>query len=106
VGSLDTAFLFAYAGGMFVSGHLGDRFNLRRFLFLGMLGSGTFCIGFGLAHPLGIHSYYYFMAMQVMAGLFQSTGWPSVVAVVGAWLGHSKKGLIMGVRAFFRTSTL
>ena len=33
----------------------------------------------------------------MLAGLFQSTGWPSVVAVVGNWFGKSKRGLIMGV---------
>lgn len=33
----------------------------------------------------------------MIAGLFQSTGWPSVVAVVGNWFGKSKRGLIMGI---------
>jgi MFS family permease len=35
--------------------------------------------------------------MQMMVGLFQSSGWPSVVAVVGNWFGKSKRGLIMGI---------
>jgi OPA family glycerol-3-phosphate transporter-like MFS transporter 1/2 len=33
----------------------------------------------------------------MMVGLFQSSGWPSVVAVVGNWFGKSKRGLIMGI---------
>jgi OPA family glycerol-3-phosphate transporter-like MFS transporter 1/2 len=33
----------------------------------------------------------------MLAGLFQSTGWPSVVAVVGKWFGKRKRGLIMGI---------
>jgi MFS transporter, OPA family, solute carrier family 37 (glycerol-3-phosphate transporter), member 1/2 len=33
----------------------------------------------------------------MIAGLFQSSGWPSVVAVVGNWFGKSKRGLIMGI---------
>ncbi|KAK9273420.1 hypothetical protein L1049_018230 [Liquidambar formosana] len=33
----------------------------------------------------------------MFGGLFQSTGWPSVVAVVGNWFGKKKRGLIMGI---------
>ena len=40
---------------------------------------------------------YYFVPVQIMAGVFQSTGWPSVVSVVGNWFGKSKRGLIMGI---------
>ena len=32
-----------------------------------------------------------------MCGIFEATGWPGVVAVVGNWFGHAKKGLIMGI---------
>ncbi|GJM86375.1 hypothetical protein PR202_ga02228 [Eleusine coracana subsp. coracana] len=39
---------------------------------------------FGAGYWLDIHSFYYFLVIQVIAGLFQSTGWPSVVAVVGS----------------------
>jgi OPA family glycerol-3-phosphate transporter-like MFS transporter 1/2 len=33
----------------------------------------------------------------MVAGLFQATGWPSVVAVIGNWFGKRKRGLIMGI---------
>ncbi|KAL6127884.1 hypothetical protein ACLB2K_071245 [Fragaria x ananassa] len=69
LGEIDVAFLAVYAIGMYFSGHLGDRINLRIFLTTGMVGTG----------------------------LFQSTGWPSVVAVVGNWFGKKKRGLIMGI---------
>ena len=29
--------------------------------------------------------------------LLQSTGWPGVVAVMGNWLGISRRGLVMGI---------
>ncbi|GMP35480.1 hypothetical protein CsSME_00007893 [Camellia sinensis var. sinensis] len=61
---------------MYFSGHIGDRIDLRLFLTIGMMGSGVF---------------------TVQCGLFQSIGWPCVVAVVGNWFGKSKRGLIMGV---------
>ena len=34
---------------------------------------------------------------QIAAGLFQSTGWPSVVSIVANWSGKGKRGLIMGI---------
>lgn len=37
------------------------------------------------------------MAVQVVAGVFQSTGWPSVVAIMANWFGKGKRGLVMGV---------
>ncbi|CAN1754800.1 Putative glycerol-3-phosphate transporter 1 [Linum perenne] len=97
LGEVDLAFLAVYAIGMFFSGHLGDRMNLRVFLAIGMLGTGLFTALFGAGYWLNVHSFYYFLAMQMGAGLFQSTGWPSVVAVVGNWCGKKKRGLIMGV---------
>lgn len=97
LGDLDVSFLGAYALGMFVSGHLGDRLDLRKFLTWGMLGSGA-CVGlFGMAFFWNIHSMPYFLGIQVIGGFFQATGWPSVVTVMANWFGHGKRGLIMGV---------
>ncbi|KAM7273717.1 hypothetical protein ACFE04_028381 [Oxalis oulophora] len=97
LGELDVAFLAVYAAGMYVSGHLGDRMNLRIFLTIGMVGTGIFTALFGIGYWANIHNFYYFLILQVLAGLFQSTGWPSVVAVVGNWFGKKKRGLIMGI---------
>ncbi|GKD33428.1 putative glycerol-3-phosphate transporter 1 [Tanacetum coccineum] len=97
LGDLDLAFLFVYAVGMFFSGHIGDRMNLRIFLTIGMVGTGIFTSLFGVGYWVNIHVFYYYLIVQMIAGLFQSTGWPSVVAVVGNWFGKSKRGLIMGI---------
>lgn len=97
LGDLDLAFLFVYAVGMFFSGHIGDRMNLRIFLTIGMVGTGLFTSLFGVGYWANIHVFYYYLIVQMIAGLFQSTGWPSVVAVVGNWFGKSKRGLIMGI---------
>ncbi|XP_022736277.1 putative glycerol-3-phosphate transporter 1 isoform X2 [Durio zibethinus] len=97
LGELDVAFLAVYAFGMYFSGHLGDRLNLRIFLTVGMVGTGLFTSLFGVGYWAKIHSFYYFLVVQTIAGLFQSTGWPSVVAVVGNWFGKKKRGLIMGI---------
>lgn len=97
LGELDVAFLSVYAVGMYFSGHLGDRLDLRIFLTVGMLGTGLLTSLFGIGYWGNIHSFWYFLIIQMIAGLFQSTGWPSVVAVVGNWFGKSKRGLIMGI---------
>ncbi|XP_061997306.1 putative glycerol-3-phosphate transporter 1 [Rosa rugosa] len=97
LGEIDVAFLAVYAIGMYFSGHLGDRINLRIFLTIGMVGTGVFTSLFGIGYWGNIHSFYYYLGVQMLAGLFQSTGWPSVVAVVGNWFGKKKRGLIMGI---------
>ncbi|KAL0400910.1 UNVERIFIED_CONTAM: putative glycerol-3-phosphate transporter 1 [Sesamum latifolium] len=97
LGELDVAFLFVYAVGMFFSGHAGDRMDLRIFLTIGMVGTGLFTALFGIGYWANIHLFYYYLIVQMLAGLFQSTGWPSVVAVVGNWFGKKKRGLIMGI---------
>lgn len=97
LGELDVSFLFVYAMGMYFSGHVGDRMDLRIFLTIGMVGTGLFTALFGVGYWANVHIFYYYLILQMMAGLFQSTGWPSVVAVVGNWFGKKKRGLIMGI---------
>ena len=97
LGEIDVAFLAVYAFGMYFAGHLGDRMNLRIFLTVGMVGTGLFTSLFGVGYWANVHSFYYFLIMQMLAGLFQSSGWPSVVAVVGNWFNKKKRGLIMGI---------
>lgn len=97
LGQIDVAFLSVYSLGMYFAGHLGDRLDLRVFLTVGMVGTGLFTSLFGAGYWLNIHSFPYYLLVQMLAGLFQSTGWPSVVAVLGNWFGKSKRGLIMGI---------
>ncbi|XP_031098225.1 putative glycerol-3-phosphate transporter 4 [Ipomoea triloba] len=97
LGEIDVAFLACYSIGMYVAGHLGDSLDLRLFLTTGMIGSGVFVALFGMGYFWNIHEFWFYLAMQMGAGLFQATGWPSVVAVIGNWFDKSKRGLIMGV---------
>ncbi|XP_035918201.1 glucose-6-phosphate exchanger SLC37A2-like isoform X2 [Anopheles stephensi] len=97
LGALDSAFLFSYAIAMFFAGFIAERVSLRYFLALGMAFSGVFCYLFGLAKVYDIHALWYFIAVQALAGMFQTTGWPGVVTIVGRWFGKSKRGLIFGI---------
>ncbi|KAG9143555.1 hypothetical protein Leryth_015980 [Lithospermum erythrorhizon] len=97
LGEIDVAFLACYSMGMYVAGHLGDTLDLRLFLTTGMIGSGIFVALFGMGFFWNIHAFWFYLAMQMFAGMFQATGWPSVVAIVGNWFGKRKRGLIMGI---------
>ncbi|XVE57578.1 hypothetical protein DITRI_Ditri04bG0101200 [Diplodiscus trichospermus] len=97
LGEIDVAFLACYSLGMYVAGHLGDTLDLRLFLTTGMIGSGIFVGLFGMGYFWNFHVFSFYLVMQMVAGLFQATGWPSVVAVMGNWFGKRKRGLIMGV---------
>lgn len=81
---------------MYFSGHIGDRINLRTFLTIGMVGSGVFTVILGLGFWFDVHIFGFFIIVQIVSGLFQSIGWPCVVAIMGNWFGKSKRGLIMG----------
>ncbi|KAF5296310.1 hypothetical protein FQA39_LY12527 [Lamprigera yunnana] len=97
LGELDSAFLFAYAFAMFASGFIAERFNLRYFLAFGMIMSGIFSYMLGLAKVYNIHNVTYFVVVQAAAGIFQTTGWPGVIAILGNWCGKSKRGLTFGI---------
>uniref|UniRef100_A0A0D6R3G3 Major facilitator superfamily (MFS) profile domain-containing protein n=1 Tax=Araucaria cunninghamii TaxID=56994 RepID=A0A0D6R3G3_ARACU len=97
LGEMDVAFLAVYSMGMYVAGHVGDRLDLRMFLTFGMMGSGVCVALFGAGYWWNIHHFSFYLVVQMIAGLFQATGWPSVVAVVGNWVGKKKRGLIMGI---------
>lgn len=94
---LDSAFLFSYAIFMFFSGFIADRCNLRYFLSGGMVLSGILLYAFGLAFYLNIHSMSYFVTVQILSGIIQTTGWPTVVTCIGNWFDQSSRGSIFGV---------
>ncbi|XP_065659892.1 sugar phosphate exchanger 3-like isoform X2 [Hydra vulgaris] len=83
---LDICFAFAYALGLFISGIMGDRLNLRYMLTLGMCGSAitTLIIGYlrNITHTVTKYHYYVLYSVN---GLFQSIGWPVTVAIMGNW---------------------
>ncbi|XP_003463968.2 glucose-6-phosphate exchanger SLC37A1 isoform X1 [Cavia porcellus] len=97
LGALDYSFLCAYAVGMYLSGIIGERLPIRYYLTFGMLASGAFTALFGLGYFYDIHSLGFYVVTQVINGLVQTTGWPSVVTCLSNWFGKGRRGLIMGV---------
>nr|XP_033796347.1 glucose-6-phosphate exchanger SLC37A1 [Geotrypetes seraphini] len=97
LGALDYSFLCAYAIGMYLSGIIGERLPIRYYLTFGMLTSGLFTALFGLGYFCSIHNLWFYIGAQVLNGLVQTTGWPSVVTCIGNWFGKGRRGLIMGI---------
>ena len=97
LGTLDSIFLFSYAIGLYLSGMIGDRVNLRLVLSFGMCMSSIvfFCFGF-LSEVFGIYNKYYYGTFYMLNGLLQSTGWPTTVAIMGNWFSKSTGGLVFG----------
>ncbi|XP_051976982.1 sugar phosphate exchanger 3 isoform X1 [Xyrauchen texanus] len=98
LGALDSIFLFSYAVGLYISGVIGDRFNLRYVLSFGLCGSAVTEFVFGtLTEWLQFYNVYFYCTLWVMNGLLQSAVWPSVVAIMGNWFGKSGRGLVFGL---------
>ncbi|XP_030633177.1 sugar phosphate exchanger 3 [Chanos chanos] len=98
LGLLDTIFLFSYAVGLYISGVIGDRLNLRYVLSFGLCGSAVVEFVFGtLTEWLHFYNVYFYCCLWVLNGLLQSSVWPCVVAVMGNWFGKSGRGFVFGL---------
>uniref|UniRef100_A0A672Z4T3 Sugar phosphate exchanger 3 n=1 Tax=Sphaeramia orbicularis TaxID=375764 RepID=A0A672Z4T3_9TELE len=98
LGALDSIFLFSYAVGLYLSGVIGDRVNLRYVLCFGLCGSAAVEFVFGtLTEWLHIYNIYLYCGLWVLNGLLQSAVWPCVVAVMGNWFGKTGRGFIFGL---------
>ncbi|CAN2387223.1 Solute carrier family 37 [Pristimantis euphronides] len=98
LGLLDTIFLSSYAVGLFISGIIGDRLNMRYVLTFGMCSSAVTMFVFGtVTEWLHFYNKVFYCLLWVINGLLQSTGWPCVVAVMGNWFGKSGRGVVFGL---------
>ena len=92
LGAIDTAYLAAYALGMFASGLVCDAIGPRRLIGVGMLvaAGATACFGLGSSSAV-------FALAFAVNGLFQSTGWPSTVKAMTPWFQPGERGRVMGL---------
>uniref|UniRef100_A0A3Q3VN41 Sugar phosphate exchanger 3 n=1 Tax=Mola mola TaxID=94237 RepID=A0A3Q3VN41_MOLML len=98
LGALDSIFLFSYAVGLYLSGVIGDRVNLRYVLSFGLCGSAAVEFLFGtVTEWLNIYNVYLYCSLWVLNGLLQSAVWPCVVAVMGNWFGKTGRGFVFGL---------
>ena len=100
--SMDSGFMFTYAGGSFVTGQLGDRFSPVLVISTGLLGSTVclFLIAYGASSFVVTSAALcgtWFLACQLLHGLFQATGGPVNTAIMGAWFPAKGRGLVFGL---------
>ncbi|CAJ0929010.1 unnamed protein product, partial [Mesorhabditis belari] len=95
---LDFGFLVAYAVGLFFGGILGDRYNPRIVLSIGMWLSATTAFFFGfMTEQYHIYNKVLYAILWISGGLFQSVAWPTEVCIMGNWFGHASRGIVMGL---------
>ncbi|XP_029453407.1 sugar phosphate exchanger 3 [Rhinatrema bivittatum] len=98
LGLLDSIFLFSYAVGLFISGVIGDRLNMRWVLTFGMCSSALVMFVFGtVTEWLHFYNKIFYCSLWIVNGLLQSTCWPCVVAIMGNWFGKAGRGFIFGL---------
>ena len=93
---LDTLFLFFYACGLFVAGHIVDRMDVRKALVMGMVLSSLTVFGFAVLAHLNITTFWPYAVMWSINGLIQAAGWPANVAIMGSWFGSIPCGCCGG----------
>ncbi|TMW60401.1 hypothetical protein Poli38472_000443 [Pythium oligandrum] len=96
-GLLDTLFMAFYAVGLYISGVLGDNYDLRRIIAGGMWLTGVIVLMFGLGAFADIHSLGFYATLWALNGLVQSCGWPANVAVMGKWFSQRERGAVLGI---------
>jgi OPA family glycerol-3-phosphate transporter-like MFS transporter 1/2 len=62
-----------------------------------MLGATTCTVLLGFSFFFQIHSLWYFIIVQIFGGIFQASGWPAIVGILGNWVPKSSRGLLTGV---------
>ena len=65
------------AGGWLANGWLGDRLNLRRFVAIGLIGTGGLNILFG-----SLSIWFVLLLLWTINGYFQGTGWGPILRLL------------------------
>jgi OPA family sugar phosphate sensor protein UhpC-like MFS transporter len=92
MGIMGSALFFAYAFGKFFNGFLSDRFNVKKFMSLGLLISALTNLFLGFTN-----FFIFFVILWGINGWFQSMGAaPSVVAIAN-WFSDKERGTRYGI---------
>lgn len=89
--------LFRNPQGLYICGILGDYYNPRKILSIGMALSAVTVFVFGyVTEVLRFYSIPLYAALWISNGFFQSVGWPLVVCIMGSWFGKTARGTVIG----------
>ena len=93
MGSVLSALFFAYAAGQFINGQMGDRFNAKKIVVIGLLGSAILNVIFGFTNGLLAGM----ILIWALNGFFQSMGWAPTVRIVANWFPVNQRGRAAGI---------
>jgi OPA family glycerol-3-phosphate transporter-like MFS transporter len=94
-----TAYLVAYMLGQFLTSFLGRTVTTRVLLLAGMAITAACNVAFGFTELLGPGGYWPMIALMIVNGFAQATGWPGNVGVLSNWLSRRERGRVMAVWA-------
>lgn len=94
-----TAYLVAYMLGQFLTSFLGRTVTTRVLLLAGMAITAACNVAFGFTELLGPSGYWPMIALMIVNGFAQATGWPGNVGVLSNWLSRRERGRVMAVWA-------
>ena len=97
LGTVDMIFMLFYGLGLFVSGYIGDKFSLKKMLVMGMSFSTFFFFLIFLTRVSNDSNAKAIIAFMCFNGLFQSTGFPACVTILGNWINKKTKGRVYGI---------
>lgn len=92
VGWILASLKIAYGLGQIANGQLSERVSPRVMLALGMFGSATLNVLFGLGT-----SFYFLLFVWATNGFCQSLGWTPVVRVAANWIPVAGRGNAIGI---------
>jgi OPA family sugar phosphate sensor protein UhpC-like MFS transporter len=92
LGFLGSVLYITYGASKFLSGIMGDRFNPRYFMSIGLILTGVFNIFFGLSSSI-----LFFALFWGLNGWFQGWGWPPIAKLLTHWYSQSERGRWWGV---------
>jgi sugar phosphate permease len=85
------AYSLCYSGGQFLMGSLADRFSPRLVVGAGMIVASAANIAM-----FGSPTYAILLALGMVNGLAQSTGWPGLLKTMAMWFHPEERGVVMG----------
>lgn len=85
------AYSLCYSAGQFLMGSLADRFSPRL-----VVGAGLVMAAVSNLTMAGHETHGFLLALGMVNGLAQASGWPGLTKTMAAWFSPQERGVVMG----------
>lgn len=92
LGTIGSAFFYAYAAGKLLNGFLADHASIRRLMAFGLAASAIVNIAMGSMTLVWVAA-----LLWAANGLFQGTGAPASIVAITRWYGPRERGTMYGI---------